>query len=577
MDRIRALLDFPRADGAGRERLAFGAPRAVLCAATLGEVRPALRAAQAYAGAGAWVVGFLAYDAAPAFDGAFRVRGGAGIPLAWFGVFDAPATAPDRPPPPPPVVAWEPDIGRARFDTDVASVRAAIGAGDVYQVNYTLRLQASAPLDALALFEQLRAAQPDGYLAYVDAGRWRLASASPELFFRREGDRITTMPMKGTAARGRWLEDDLAQAQWLAASEKNRAENLMIVDVLRNDLARIAVAGGVRVPRLFAVERHPTVLQMTSTVAAQLRPGTSLDEIFGALFPCASVTGAPKIKAVELIARLESAPRGAYCGAVGLLRPGGDAVFNVAIRSVVVDSQSGAASCGVGGGIVWDSRCDDEYAEALLKSRFLAGTGEAFALIETLRLQDGRFERLERHIARLSASARYFGRPFDEARCRAVLARVAGDGTQPRRVRVRLDRHGGLEADVDPMPAPPARPARFALARRPVDSASLWLYHKTTRRAVYERAAAEAPEAFDVLLWNERHELTEFTRGNVVLEMDSRALTPARRCGLLDGCLRAELIESGQIEESVLTLDDLARATRVWFVNSLRGRIEVVR
>lgn len=577
MDRICALLDFPRADGAGRERLAFGAPRAVLCAATLGEVRPALRAAQAYAGAGAWVVGFLAYDAAPAFDGAFRVRGGAGIPLAWFGVFDAPATAPDRPPPPPPVVAWEPDIGRARFDTDVASVRAAIGAGDVYQVNYTLRLQASAPLDALALFEQLRAAQPDGYLAYVDAGRWRLASASPELFFRREGDRITTMPMKGTAARGRWLEDDLAQAQWLAASEKNRAENLMIVDVLRNDLARIAVAGGVRVPRLFAVERHPTVLQMTSTVAAQLRPGTSLDEIFGALFPCASVTGAPKIKAVELIARLESAPRGAYCGAVGLLRPGGDAVFNVAIRSVVVDSQSGAASCGVGGGIVWDSRCDDEYAEALLKSRFLAGTGEAFALIETLRLQDGRFERLERHIARLSASARYFGRPFDEARCRAVLARVAGDGTQPRRVRVRLDRHGGLEADVDPMPAPPARPARFALARRPVDSASLWLYHKTTRRAVYERAAAEAPEAFDVLLWNERHELTEFTRGNVVLEMDSRALTPARRCGLLDGCLRAELIESGQIEESVLTLDDLARATRVWFVNSLRGRIEVVR
>lgn len=577
MDRICALLDFPRADGAGRERLAFGAPRAVLCAATLGEVRPALRAAQAYAGAGAWVVGFLAYDAAPAFDGAFRVRGGAGIPLAWFGVFDAPATAPDRPPPPPPVVAWEPDIGRARFDTDVASVRAAIGAGDVYQVNYTLRLQASAPLDALALFEQLRAAQPDGYLAYVDAGRWRLASASPELFFRREGDRITTMPMKGTAARGRWLEDDLAQAQWLAASEKNRAENLMIVDVLRNDLARIAVAGGVRVPRLFAVERHPTVLQMTSTVAAQLRPGTSLDEIFGALFPCASVTGAPKIKAVELIARLENAPRGAYCGAVGLLRPGGDAVFNVAIRSVVVDSQSGAASCGVGGGIVWDSRCDDEYAEALLKSRFLAGTGEAFALIETLRLQDGRFERLERHIARLSASARYFGRPFDEARCRAVLARVAGDGTQPRRVRVRLDRHGGLEADVDPMPAPPARPARFALARRPVDSASLWLYHKTTRRAVYERAAAEAPEAFDVLLWNERHELTEFTRGNVVLEMDSRALTPARRCGLLDGCLRAELIESGQIEESVLTLDDLARATRVWFVNSLRGRIEVVR
>lgn len=577
MDRICALLDFPRADGAGRERLAFGAPRAVLCAATLGEVRPALRAAQAYAGAGAWVVGFLAYDAAPAFDGAFRVRGGAGIPLAWFGVFDAPATAPDRPPPPPPVVAWEPDIGRARFDTDVASVRAAIGAGDVYQVNYTLRLQASAPLDALALFEQLRAAQPDGYLAYVDAGRWRLASASPELFFRREGDRITTMPMKGTAARGRWLEDDLAQAQWLAASEKNRAENLMIVDVLRNDLARIAVAGGVRVPRLFAVERHPTVLQMTSTVAAQLRPGTSLDEIFGALFPCASVTGAPKIKAVELIARLENAPRGAYCGAVGLLRPGGDAVFNVAIRSVVVDSQSGAASCGVGGGIVWDSRCDDEYAEALLKSRFLAGTGEAFALIETLRLQDGRFERLERHIARLSASARYFGRPFDEARCRAVLARVAGDGTQPRRVRVRLDRHGGLEADVDPMPAPPARPARFALARRPVDSASLWLYHKTTRRAVYERAAAEAPEAFDVLLWNERHELTEFTRGNVVLEMDGRALTPARRCGLLDGCLRAELIESGQIEESVLTLDDLARATRVWFVNSLRGRIEVVR
>jgi len=605
----RFILDFPLdADAAGPRRpLCFGAPREVLCAEKSEQVRAVLRAAEARAREGAWVVGYVSYDAAPAFDAAFTVPGRAELPLAWFGVFDAPLPLPTTPLPnqqSPSTGPWQPSIDRERFNADIARLRQHIYAGDAYQINYTLRLHADCAGDGdedegadLAWFAQLRHAQPGGYCAYLDLGRQRILSASPELFFRRDGDVITTRPMKGTARRGRWSAEDRQLADWLRNSEKNRAENLMIVDLLRNDLSRLALPHSVSVSDMFAIERHPTVWQMTSTVSARARPHTALDEIFAALFPCGSVTGAPKAKAMELIAQLETEPRGIYCGAIGLIRPGGDAMFNVAIRTVTINHVDVAmvataavanadATCGIGGGITWDSTASDEYAEAMIKARFLDAAASVaahdFSLFETLSLENGEYWLLQRHLDRLAASADYFGYPFDAAACRRQLATLAQQQGRNalKRVRLTLAPTGAIEASATDLPAPhsPAQPG-FALAASPIPRDAIWLYHKTTQRDWYEQAYQQAlatqPDIFDVLLWNDEQQLTEFTRGNLVLEIGGVRYTPPLHCGLLDGTLRRELLDSGKLQERVLTRDDLANAERILFINSLRGEIEL--
>ncbi len=570
------IFDFPL-HGDEHKQLAFGLPLKILSTEKPNEVRAILREAEAHALSGAWVAGYVSYEAAEAFDPSFQMQGQTDMPLAWFGVFDAPlpdTTLPlassDK------NVAWQPNIGRERFDQDIAALRQNIFDGAAYQVNYTLRLHSRFSGDDLAWYAQLRHAQPAGYCAYLNLGRQRILSASPELFFRRDGDAITTRPMKGTARRGRWTEEDRRMADWLSQSEKNRAENLMITDLLRNDLSRIAQPHSVRVANMFSIERHPTVWQMTSTVAAQARPKTGLDDLFAALFPCGSITGAPKAKAMELIARHEAEPRGIYCGAIGLIRPGGDAMFNVAIRTVVLDTATARATCGVGGGITWDSTASDEYAEVLIKARFLNEAPNDFRLLETLRLDAGEYWLLERHLQRLGNSAEYFGFPFDEADCRKQLAVLAKQqGKALRRVRLTLGASGDIAASAAELPSRPTAPASFALASGPVPREAIWLYHKTTQRNWYENVLAENPDVFDVLLWNEDRQLTEFTRGNLVLEIDGGRFTPPLHCGLLDGTLRRELLENGELEERVLDLDDLARASRILFINSLRGEIEL--
>lgn len=600
------LFDFPPKpapdSGQPRRLLAFSAPRTVLCAERLADVGAVLRAAEAHAQAGAWVAGYVAYDAAPAFDSALRVPASPGtagaaaqsrpLPLAWFAVFDRPLTLTETSEIEARLAGdgqahahgpWQSSIDATRFAEDIARLRRHIHEGDAYQINYTLRLSASFSGDPLSWFARLRRAQPDAYHACLDLGQARhILSASPELFFRRDGDRLTTRPMKGTARRGRWAAEDRQLADWLHSSEKNRAENLMIVDLLRNDLSRIALPHSVVVSKLFAVEPHPTLWQMTSTIQATARPGTTLEEIFTALFPCGSVTGAPKAKAMELIADLETEARGVYCGAIGLLQPGGDAQFSVAIRTL---SLTGNTACyGTGGGITWGSTAADEYAEALLKARFLDVADERapernFALFETLRLENGRYWLLERHLARLNDSAAYFGYPCNLVACRAQLAELAA--LQPQgvwRVRLELAANGSIDCTCSHPPATPNRP-RFALAALPVPRDAWWLHHKTTRRNAYEQALDTArtrqPEIFDVLLHNEQGELTEFTRGNLVVEIAGQRYTPPQDSGLLGGVLRAELLAAGRLQERVLTLDDLANAERILFINSLRGEIAV--
>jgi para-aminobenzoate synthetase/4-amino-4-deoxychorismate lyase len=431
-------------------------------------------------------------------------------------------------------------------------------------------------------------------------------SLSPELFFKIRGRRITTKPMKGTAARGRWREEDEERAAWLAASEKNRAENVMIVDLARNDVGRIAEVGSVRAVTLFEVERYPSVFQLVSTVEGTLRDGTTLTDVFRGLFPAGSITGAPKSSSMRLIASIEDAPRGVYCGAIGFVAPTGDAIFNVAIRTAAIDTHTGRTEFGVGGGVTWDSTTDAEYAEALSKAACLSPL-PAFDLLETMKLEDGIIVRRERHVQRMRESAAYFDIPFDADRINAALDDEVSDALRAtpagesgaRRLRLLLSPSGvprvestplspSSRGDVFASPPPTSPPTSIqtptplpvVLAKTPVSSQDVFLAHKTTNRAVYEAHAraidrAAHPDAFDVLLWNEVREVTEFTIGNVIVEIAGERYTPPRTCGLLGGTLRAELLEQGAIRERIITLDDLSSATRLWLINSVRGVLEV--
>ncbi len=573
---VAVVLDFKDDCGPGG-RLRFTRPVEIVSAHSLEEVRPALREVERATARGLYAAGFVAYEAAPAFDRALRAKPGVpDLPLLWFGIFDRSSEIEVGGEGEFRVSDWSPSVGRPEYVRSVEAVREAIARGDTYQVNYTLRLRARFEGDDFAFYERLRAAQRTRFGAYVNTGRFRVLSASPELFFRRRGSRVETRPMKGTAPRGRWREEDLCAAEQLAASEKDRAENLMIVDLLRNDLGRVAETGTVNVEELFKVERYPTVFQMTSTVAATLRGGTTLEDLFAALFPCGSVTGAPKVSTSRIIAALEDAPRGVYCGAVGFVAPGGDAAFNVAIRTVVVDAETGEAVYGTGGGVTWDSTPGGEYAEALAKTKVLTERAPDFELLETLRFDESGYRLLEEHLSRLEASADYFDFDITAGQAREELHRHAeGHAVGARRVRLLASADGRVRVESEPLAETPPAPRPVALALTPVDSSDRFLYHKTTRRGVYDARRAERPGLFDVLLWNERGELTEFTNGNLVVELEDGRWTPPRESGLLAGTFRAELLRLGEVSERVLTASELARAARVWFVNGVRGWVEV--
>ena len=563
---FRARVDFP-----GLGPLAFERPVRVLEAHDHGQVREVLEAVERAGRAGLWAVGHVAYEAAGAFDPALRTRPPRPGPLAVFGLFDRPSPATGASPAA--LGPLAPELDRREHARGVAAIREALAAGGAYQVNLTFRLRGRFEGDPFGLYERLLRGQGGCYGACLLAGDRAVVSASPELFFERRGDAVLARPMKGTRRRGRFAEEDAALGVELASSEKDRAENVMIVDLLRNDLGRVAVPGTVRATSLFQVERYRTVLQLVSTVEARLAPAAGLVQLVGALFPCGSVTGAPKVAATRIIAALERSPRGAYCGAIGVVRPGGDAVFSVAIRTVELELAAGEAACGVGGGITWGSDAAEEWDEALAKAAFLEE--QEVGLIETLRLEHGRYPLLERHLARLAESARHLALAVDPEAARGALLRYAAEaGTGPRRVRL-VARAAALEVAGEPLPPPAPEPLPVALALRPVSRWDRRLFHKTTQREPYDLRRADAPGAFDVLLWNEEGELTEFTIGNLVAELDGARLTPPRGCGLLAGVMRAELLDRGEVREATLRVEDLTRATRLWLVNAVRGWVPV--
>jgi para-aminobenzoate synthetase/4-amino-4-deoxychorismate lyase len=579
---LQTLIDFaePRGDGATRLRVAFGAPSRVLVARSAEEVKPVLEAVEVLSREGRWCAGYLRYEAAAAFDPAFAVHPGDG-PLAWFGVHDNAVPWSDATTSPLPTVDWQAGLSRAGFDRNMQAIHRAIANGELYQLNYTAPLRAEFRGDARDWFMALRKAQPNGYAAFIDTGDEQVLSVSPELFFDWRGDRILARPMKGTAPRGATPAEDEAIAQRLRTVPKERAENVMIVDLIRNDLSRIAQPFSVRVPRLFHTEALPTVWQMTSDVEATVRDGVSLVDVFSALFPCGSITGAPKVGAMRMIRDLEPQARGVYCGAVGVVRPGGHATFNVPIRTVTLRGTQ--ARCGIGSGITADAQADAEWDEWRHKRAFLGQGGapvssaamSSFELLETLALVDGVPRDAPAHLARMRNAASHFGYPWNEALVAAHLHRLTeAHSTGTWRVRLLLDAQGQPRAEAFAMEAPASR-VQLQLASRAFDEAdSEFSRFKTTRRSHYEAFAPTAPGVFDTLLWNRHGEVTECTRGNIALLLDDRWVTPPLRCGLLDGIGRARRLHDGQLAEAVVRVDDLPRVQAFAFVNSLRGWLD---
>lgn len=570
-----------RPDAENRTSYLFTDPVEVLCAQSPDEIPGVFDGIERALRDGRYAAGFLSYEAGYHFEPAALRPAGAvpesGVPLAWFGVYERPFTADGFPcgfqtggegqeP------ELEVGISRGEYARAVDRIRQYIAQGDFYQANFTVPVRMKWSGNAEGLFERILANQPVPYGALVNLGAEQMVSASPELFFRRSGSSILVRPMKGTCARGRDCAEDARNAAWLAADEKNRAENVMIVDLLRNDLGRICTPGSIRTSELFRVERYPSLLQMTSTVRGELRNGVTQHDIFRALFPCGSITGAPKVRTMQAIRELEHEAREIGCGAIGLFAPNGDAAFSVAIRTAMVCD--GEVRMRVGSGITFDSNAEAEFEECLLKAQFLVRKPEPFELIETLRWQ-GSYWLLGLHLDRLAASATYFDFAMDREEV-VVRLQEHASGFMPgscHRVRLLMTRSGDVSIASQPF-TPDRRAARVMVARERIDAADPFLRHKTTRRGIYDRALAEARDAGfdDAIFLNRGGEVTECAIHNLLIVRGGEVLTPALDCGVLPGVYRRYLLERRpDVREAVLTMADLDEADRVYIFNSVRG------
>jgi len=549
----------------------------VLAALEVTEVTGVLERAENAASAGLHVAGFVAYDAAPAFDSALVVRAGAEptLPLAWFAIFSRRrdvdiVKAPDH-------VAetrWQHASDIDSHRDAVERIKEQIRLGWTYQVNFAERLHVALDEAPFELYRQLATAQRGAYNAFLETETWAVASASPECFIEMARGVISSVPMKGTARRGRFADEDRVIAETLRTSAKERAENVMIVDLVRNDLGRVAAFGSVVVTDLLELERYPTVWQLTSKISARLGPGVGLVEAFRALFPCGSVTGAPKSSTTRIISELERSPRGLYCGAIGTVLPsaeGPEARFAVAIRTATIDRVRNLATYGVGGGITYDSDPSAEWAELEAKAEVLTFPPSVAGLFETFRYDSAvGFVNLERHLRRLGASAAFLGISYDALAAEELLA-SAVELPSPGRIRLSLARSGELFFESAPLVDDSPATLSLVIDDVAVDARDARLFHKTTDRDRYEEALRRHPGIDDVILQNADGHVTETTRANLAVLIDGEWCTPALGCGLLPGIERERLLEQGLLVERVITKEMCERATALATLSSLRG------
>ena len=554
--------------------LSFSQPKQIYQATSLDEVPTAIAKAEDYArNHSLYMVGFVSYDAAPAFDPALPANPNAGVPYCLFGLFNTPEQLDNLPTPqePSPTINWHPSITKERYLEDLNYIRTRLEEGDTYQVNHTFRFTSTYQDNCYTLFHKLTTSQPTQYASYIETDEIAVCSASPELFFSRKGEILTSKPMKGTAPRGLDYHSDIAAANTLANDPKSKAENVMIVDMIRNDMGRIAKTGSVQVNALFTTERYPTLWQMTSTV--QCFSEDSLLNIFTALFPCASITGAPKRAAMQIIADRETTPRKLYCGSIGYMLPNGDCTFNVAIRTALIDKQNHTVEYGSGGGIVWDSCAHAEYDEACLKAKLLNQPAPApFQLLETILFtQNDGYYLLDEHLQRMAQSAEYFDYEFPLPVIKAELNRYAQSFDSPMRIRLLLAKDNTFEIQSFNLDLSTTQTsAKISLPPKPIDKHNIFLYHKTTNRDIYTNASQSCPEADDVILHNQEGEITESTIANIVIEINGNKYTPPVTSGLLAGTFRNHLLKTGEISEKIITVDELRSADKIYLINSVR-------
>ncbi len=558
------LLDDARDDGAAPARL-YTDPIEIITTRDAAAVPGLLAGLKSQ---GSHAAGFISYDAGhglePKLSSLSKSADEGAPPLLWFGLFDGyQEIAPDTVAHlfPPEQGGWigspSPSISNSAYETALATVKDYIAAGDIYQANLTFVCDVPLIGDPLAIYAGLRTRAKAGYGGVIWTGEEWLLSLSPELFFALKDDKLTTKPMKGTAMRGADAASDAAAVATLQSDPKQRAENLMIVDLLRNDLSRVAVPGSVAVPQLFHVETYPTVHQMTSTITAQLRSGVDAIDVITTIFPCGSITGAPKIRAMEVIDEVEAAPRSAYTGSIGRIDQGGDAAFNVAIRTLYLRGHENRATMGLGSGIIADSESGDEWRECLTKGGFVASE-KTFDLFETMRFDPAvGIQLLDRHITRIGESARIFGFPFDRHAARNELQAATFRIAESRRVRLMLSPSGRIAIEIQPHQGVPGDFVDVRIAPLPVESSDFRLRHKTTDRSFYVEARAQAG-SFEVALVDREGFITEGSFTNIFVRGPGALLTPPLSRGLLPGVLRAELIANGSAVEADLRPEDLS-------------------
>ena len=537
------------------------------------QVETLLREVEAYQEAGFYAVGYVSYEAAPAFEKKLAVHPAPlmGEYLLYFTIHQEVETLPfpedyeavDLP------ANWKEEVEAPAYQEAIKTIHHHIRQGDTYQVNYTVQLSQELKSDPLAIYNRLVVEQKAHYNAFIQHDDVSILSISPELFFEQDDRLLTTRPMKGTTRRGLTNQADLKEAAWLEADPKNRAENMMIVDLLRNDMNRISEIGSEHVTRLCQVEQYSTVWQMTSTIESRLRPEVDLVQAFQALFPCGSITGAPKISTMEIIQNTELAPRGVYCGTIGILLPKGKQIFNVAIRTLQM--QGTKAIYGVGGGITWDSKWEGEYQETKQKSAVLYRQEPRFELLTTGRIHQGELTFLEQHLTRLREASRYFAYPFNEPKLlnelQEQLAHV--DPSLDYRCRIALQRNGSIQLTITELTDLPASYLQAQLTEQKLDLATPFTYFKTSQRDHLGQSDHE--QIFHL----PDGSLLETTIGNLVLEIEGQLYTPPAHLPLLDGIYRRHLLETQQVEEKLLTLNDLIDADRIYACNALRGLYEL--
>ena len=561
-------------DEKNSDPICFSNPVEIISTKKLAEVATCLDEIQNALNNGFYVAGYMSYEAAYAFSYRINEFPSVTMPLLWFGVFTEPAILSKGETKDFSVGEWKLNQSKEEYEDAFHSIQQAIKGGETNQVNYTVQFQAPFSGCSLSYYEQLKRAQKGSYCAYLHLGNEQILSASPELFFRLHNNIITTKPMKGTIHRGKTFEEDIENAKWLASSKKNRLENDLITKLMVDELKTVTDGLSVEITDQYQVEKYPTVYQMTSTIKGRVLPHLTTIGVLKTLFPCGSITGVPKEKTMDIIAKLEKNSRNAYCGTIGYITPNNDAIFNVPIRTVMIDQKNQLARYGAGGGITKHSIAKEEYKEALTKTKVLYHKQKPFHLLETFGLKQGNFIAFEEHIQRIKKSAAYFDIPIHIDSIMKELHILKKNNKHGEwRIRLLVDHQGKAQFEVNSLPK--SRKANVKLASSPIDRNNIFLYHKTTNRTAYEKQLKDVDDVFDVLLWNENNEITEFTIGNIVVDLEGELLTPPVQCGLLPGTFREKLLKAGTIKECKITKEDLNYCKNIWLINSVREWVPV--